>query len=384
MGTILRRFAFGTGLPRVLIGTTWLIALVACASCGRVAPSITPIVPPEPGTLIVTSEPSGAAIWLDHAATATVTPDTLREVAAGEHVVSVLLDGFSAAPESLLIDLSPADTAKAAFTLTAIEEGPLQVVLLEGFSNVDCTGCPQMNETILSLMAEPGHGLDRVLLIKYAANWPAIADPHYQANPAANTARLTFYQPYLSIGIPTLAADGGLAGASGSPPAIADLRTLVDALLQGNPGFSIAVEASVPSRATTVTATAILHAERPIARAGAVLNFALVQNPVVYGSPPGSEGETVFHWVMRDFATAADAPLPLAGEQTRQIDATLTRQTSWPADQLYVIAFVQDPSTREVLQSGYGAVTALLAAAPSHLGDPASLVTPSPQPRGSP
>ncbi len=77
---------------------------------------------------------------------------------------------------------------RADFALTAVQAPPPQVVLLEAFSNVSCVGCPQMSATVAALTAEPGFGPDRVLLVKYAANWPALNDPHYQAN-LATTAR---------------------------------------------------------------------------------------------------------------------------------------------------------------------------------------------------
>jgi hypothetical protein len=262
-----------------------------------------------------------------------------------------------AAPESLWVEVVAHATARAEFTLRQVEQAPLQVAVLEAFSNVSCVGCPQMAATLLALMAAPGYGTDRVLLIDYAANWPAVNDPHYQAAPTQNNARMTFYQAYLSVGIPTLVVDGALAGASGQPPSLDALRARVAERLAGDPGFEVDVSASTVTGGTTILARAALHAQRAVARSGAVLAFALVQDPVTYASAPGNQGETEFHWIMRDFVQSTDSPLPLAADGSAVCTATLTRQSAWPVADLHVIAFVQDPQTREILQAGHAVVS---------------------------
>jgi len=339
------------------------LLVASLCSCGRVAPRFSPPPPPETGTLIVTSVPDGANVLLDGLATGRVTPDTLRDLAAGPHEVRVWRDGWAVEPESVQVALAPQAIERAAFTLTLLEAAPSQVVVLEAFSNVNCVGCPQLAATLRALMAEPGYGPDRVVLIKYAANWPAVSDPHYQANPADNGARMTFYQAYLGVGIPTLIANGAVAGASGQPPALDALRDQVDDLLQGDPGFAIQVEAVALPGGTSVSARATLHAERQVSHANTVLQFALVQDPVSYATPPGNQGETEFHWIMRDLATATQTPLPLAAEQTVIREVTLVRQSAWPVTGLHVIVFVQDTQTREILQAGHAVVTAQAARA---------------------
>ncbi len=343
-----------------------ILLAASLPSCGRKAPWFAPEPPVPTGTLIVVSSPDSADILLDGVATARVTPDTLRDVEVGEHVVRVQLDGWAAAPESLRVDVVAQVTARAEFTLHRIVESPPQVVALEAFSNVDCVGCPQMATMLHTLMGEPGFGLDRVVLVEYAANWPAPTDPHYQAAPVQNTARMSFYQSALTVGIPTLLVNGALAGVSGQPPPLADLRQLVAERLAGDPGFAVRVVASTVAGKSAVVARATLRAVRAVERAGAVLAFALVQDPIIYATPPGNQGETEFHWIMRDFVQAADSPLPLAAGDSIVHSVTLTRQTAWPVEALHVIAFVQDPQTREILQAGHAGVTL---AAPSTVID---------------
>lgn len=335
---------------RLAVSCLALLLLAPPTSCGRKAPAFAP---QTSGALAVLSSPGGADIVLDGLATGHVTPDTLHEVEPGEHVVRVAREGWTASPESLVVDVAPPAAAVAEFTLSPVEPAWSRVVLLEAFSNVSCIGCPQLTATLHALMAEPAYGPDRLLLIEYATNWPAANDPHYQAARLQNDARMAFYLPYLNVGIPTLVLDGALAGVSGQPPSLDALRPLVDARLAADPGFGVRVVASTPAAGASVAARATLRATRAVARPGAVLAFALVQDPVTYATAPGNQGETEFHWIMRDVVRAAGSPLPLAAGDSMVCTATLARQAAWPAADLHVVAFVQDPATREVLQAAH-------------------------------
>jgi len=336
-----------------------VLLAIALSSCGRKAPWYAPT-RVGLGNLIVLSTPTGADILLDGIATGCVTPDTLSDIVAGGHVIRVRREGWLAAPESLRVQIVARETAQAEFVLTPGTGTPTPVVLLEAFSNVSCVGCPQMAATLRALLADPGFGLDHVVLVEYAANWPSATDPHYQAAPAQNTARMTFYQSDLGGGIPTLLVNGAIAGVSGTPPSIEGLRALVTSRLAGNPGFEIAVAASADG-AGAITARATLRAASAVDHPGAVLDFALVQDSLIYGSPPGNNGQVDFRWIMRDFVSAGEPVFPLGAHDSVERTVTLNRQTAWPLADLHVIAFVQDPQTREVLQAGHAAVTATLA-----------------------
>jgi hypothetical protein len=243
------------------------------------------------GRIAVSSIPAGAAISVDGFASGTVTPDTLADVGVGSHVVRVSLAGYASAPESLEVIVASGQTAAADFVLTPYSGAADKVVLLESFSNVSCPGCPAMNAAIHDFMETTGHGLDRVLLIKYSMSWPLATDPNYLANSADNTARMNYYMDYLTGGIPALAADGGLLGRSGNPPPPDDLPALVDPLLEMDPGFSVDVAAGI-SGASSVPVTVTLRAVREVDLDGCALQIVLVENPVSFDVPPGNQGET--------------------------------------------------------------------------------------------
>lgn len=84
------------------------------------------------GSIFVNSTPTGANIFLDHLATSKTTPDTLFEVAVGDHTVSVIKEGFLSSPDSLVITVNEDEVSTAEFVLLETPYGSLKVS-----SNVD-------------------------------------------------------------------------------------------------------------------------------------------------------------------------------------------------------------------------------------------------------
>ncbi|WP_292385018.1 DUF3344 domain-containing protein [Methanoculleus sp. UBA430] len=73
---------------------------------------------PEPGSILVTSTPTGAAVWLDDEETGEVTDCTLTNVPAGDHVVTVKLDGYADA--SMPVTVATGETAEVDLELTTL------------------------------------------------------------------------------------------------------------------------------------------------------------------------------------------------------------------------------------------------------------------------
>ncbi|MCB9295388.1 MAG: Omp28-related outer membrane protein [Lewinellaceae bacterium] len=81
------------------------------------------------------------------------------------------------------------------------------------------------------------------------------------------------------------------------------------------------------------------------------LFVAVVEKEIQYNAP---NGETLHHDVFRDMLTSKDGdPVSLAaagGSVTASFNYTI--QNNWNANQVYVLAFVQDYATKEVFNSG--------------------------------
>ncbi|MCP4291329.1 MAG: PEGA domain-containing protein [bacterium] len=301
-----------------------------------------------PTQLTVSSEPTGAAIFLDGEDTGETTPATIGNLEAGDVEVSLVLDGYYSSPISYTATVvANANTELAVGTFSFRSK---KVVMMEGFSNVDCAGCPELATNVENLMHQDGYGLDRVLYCKFSMSWPGL-DPHYQHNTSENNDRMNYYLNSLSLGIPMLTLDGEKAeGTSANfTPTSSEMATLIDTALQGEPGFLIDVTADFTN--TTIPLTATLTAMEDVDLTGHSLYIALVQELQEYEEAPGSEGETEFHWLFRDRVDALPSLGSMTSGETNVINETVQRG-EWDLDKLHVIAFVQNNATKDILQAG--------------------------------
>ena len=72
----------------------------------------------QPCSVEITSEPAGAAIWLDDKDTKLKTPGVLKEVPPGTHAIRLVLDGYQECER--IVYLSPGDADKFFYMLTAV------------------------------------------------------------------------------------------------------------------------------------------------------------------------------------------------------------------------------------------------------------------------
>jgi hypothetical protein len=307
------------------------------------------------GSLTVTSAPAGAAILLDGEDTGEVTPHTFDALLAGDYVVSVALDGFFADPAQQDVTIDAGAAASADFALALA-----RVVLLEGFSNVYCTGCPTMNANVDYVLHQPGYDASRVLYVK----WPALLsplDPFYWVTQDVTNARVAWYFGSSQINLPSLAGDGGVLGGLGTPVGADGMTAFID----GQPAtaaFRIVIETDEDLGDTadlSHDATVTIDAPEGADLTGCHLNVALVYEQVEAENEGYIEGVTEFHWVMRDHAQpstdigAVPAGSPVAFTVTLDdpLGGELPGHAVFPAGK-QIIAWVQDAATKDVLQAG--------------------------------
>ena len=313
------------------------------------------------GDMTVTSIPAGAAIVIDGDDTGEITPHTFT-LDAADYSVSVARQGFHPA-DARVTTVIGGDEVAQDFPLTAAK-----IVLLETMSGVNCEGCPAMNTMLLNVESA-GYHADRLLGIKYSGPFGG-SDLHFNANTAVLQARMTFYasNTIWNWAAPTLFFDGDLAVApdfNNGYPSFGDMVLQLDAALAADPGFAIDV-AVVDYDADPIVMTIDLIPTREITGTNVVLNVAVVENPVLYDTPPGAWGETEFHWICREFVQVSSSPLPVSPAAPGHFAYDLAKQANWTgvvSDNLWTIVFVQNQTTLEVLQAGALAPTS--AAAPA-------------------
>jgi len=337
-----------TPLLLAALGLPWL------AGCGQedAGPS-----GPQTGSLAVLSSLPGAAIYLDGTATGRTTPDTLLEVSAGTHGVVVSLGGYVCVPDSHLVAADSAAvtvtagaTAAASFTMTAYAYD--RVVVVEHFSNWNCTPCADADPKLDSLMVEqgPAPGAGRAVRIGYHDNIASLNDPFYLANPEDAEERTDYYNV---LDMPSI----WLCGRRHNPPigwanplAYTVLRDSVVA--RAATGAPLAITVTDGTGGGTFSVHAEITAQAGFRPRNCRIRIVVVELENTLAEP-APNGLTEFGYVMRDMVPdAAGEALVMTPGETLIVDRETTIGPTW-GDDLGAVVFVQrEDATREVLQAG--------------------------------
>lgn len=215
-------------------------------------------------------------------------------------------------------------------------------VLIEHFTQASCGPCATTNPGFDRNLLHPNTG--KVHHISYHTSWPG-TDPMYNQNTAENTARTTYYS---ITGVPSFVTVGNPS----HPAAYSAWQKQIDDMVeQGSPlKLSVEEQDNGTSREVHVVVTNVGSAQTPALK----LRTAIVESEVKYATPPGSNGEKEFPDVFRKMLpnTGGDALPALAPGESKTFTYTYDIASAWKAEELYVLAFVQNDATKEVLNSG--------------------------------
>ncbi|PID79183.1 hypothetical protein CSB20_11325 [bacterium DOLZORAL124_64_63] len=309
-----------------------------------------------PTILTVLSSPEGASVYLNaESEPRGVTPLDITLDDASPVDISLALDGYYVAPATLSVTPTAHETTVVPADSFHLRSS--KTVMMEGLSNVNCGGCPDLATNVHAFMHDGGIGLDRALYMKYSMNYPTPNDPHYRYNEIENADRGVYYQNYQGTGIPVLVIDGEKATgtAANNTPNDQEIAVLVnDALAGDRPGFLIDCEADFTN--TTVPVTVSVTAMEDVDLSNLTLYVALVQDYIHYDDAPGSQGETDFHWIFRDRLDTLPTLANMTAGQVLTYEGDLTRG-EWDLSTLHIIAFAQDDATKTIYQAGISAMT---------------------------
>lgn len=232
------------------------------------------------------------------------------------------------------------------------QQTPKRYVLIEEFTSATCPPCVQASEK-LNAMVRVENGL---ISVRYHMNWPAPGDPFNVANSTDNNARRQYYGvnsiPFAAVmgswtGHPVSSAfDNAVQQQRGRP---VRLLITVSENRQNAPNIQVQISIRNVSAQALDLSGHVLHV--------AVVNRR-VELPNLPQRLPGSNGETVFYDAMMKMLPSANGTQlsgSLAPGQEQQFGPfvyTLGTGELWPAGQDYVIAFVQNVNTKEVIDAG--------------------------------
>lgn len=209
--------------------------------------------------------------------------------------------------------------------------------LVEHFTNTWCPICASRNPSLFNVL---GNHPDRVHHVSYHPPYPYSGCPLYQFNKKENQDRADFYQVF---GTPTVVLNGG--SKMGGSPLLTESVLLAEMQKTSLVAVGVRESGQGQNRSATVTVRA----------GGAVAGDLRLQVLVVEKNLKftASNGELEHYNVMRKFLTPTTGQMlsiSSAGEQ--QFTFHFRDTAGWKAEEVYVLAFVQNATTREVLNSG--------------------------------
>ena len=283
-------------------------------------------------TLQVTSEPAGAAIFLDNRNTGKKTPDTLSAT-PGTHTIRLEKNGFVIKDSSVV--LGQQEKVKVNFKLDIVQR-----VLFESFANVSCIPCVSATENLLKFTS--AHAAENYVIMEYFANWPSPNDPFYKAVPKDVDQRVNFYGVQT---LPTLK----LKGTTGLDPNNYDeiVSKYNQAVTAQNTKIGISIDKQLVNNQLQVKVELFDFASQmtdPDLR----LFVAITEDSIHFDNPPGSNGIKDFEWVFRGFLSDRQGDLP--------DKSFFEYQKEWPSNWQYkhskIIAFIQNIQNKQILQTG--------------------------------
>lgn len=221
-------------------------------------------------------------------------------------------------------------------------------VLFEEGTNASCGPCASSNPILISWLQSH---LTQTISIMYHASWPGV-DPMYQANPTQSSERITYNN---ITAVPTCNVDGLIYDIW--PFSATAFDNALNTRVAVTPPVSITVvDQRIAGDSIKSQITLTVHSNLPSGTHK--LRVFAVEKLIVYSTPPGTNGEMVFHTVFRRAypnTTGVDCPTT-AG--TYNYTYKYKRESAWQDTSIVTVAFVQNDVNKEVLNAGKGAYIA--------------------------
>lgn len=213
--------------------------------------------------------------------------------------------------------------------------------MFEEFTSSTCSPCASFNSSTFNPFIEQ-HG-DEITLVKYQMNWPGSGDPYYTAEGGV---RRTYYGVNA---VPDLYTDGKVTATSSS-----GVNNAFNASINTITYIDIESQHEIQGNNVIINANII-----PYANYSNVTVYVVVIERVTTGNI-ASNGETEFHNVMMKMVPDANGTsCSLTANQVMNLQFTqdMSATNVEEMNDLMVVIFVQDNSTKEIYQSNYSVET---------------------------
>jgi hypothetical protein len=228
-----------------------------------------------------------------------------------------------------------------------------RVVLIQEGTNASCGPCAQQNPIFQPLMKS--FTQDKAIPVCYHASWPGNTDVMYQNDKAMNDGIISTY--YGFTGVPTAVSNGkltvptpSLGWYAGAPGDTTAFHKSIDSFNVASPTSPITITISHTNDGTTYTAAVTVTSD--VAITGKKLKIVVVEPYHYYSNSGGTNGEKEFFWVARKMLPSyTGVDLTLNANEPQTFTQTYTPKSEWTPGMLYIVAYVQDDATHEVLQA---------------------------------
>ena len=218
-----------------------------------------------------------------------------------------------------------------------------QYSLFEHFTNSSCAPCAAQNPIFQGDIL--ANNVGNIHHIAHHTWWPGNDDPFYQFNIAENTTRTNFYGVNA---VPTMIMRGNQW--TGGPAAVT--QTLINN--DQKYGSPIRVKVSETTAGANHNVSVEIQTLGTAPSGSHVLMVAVIEKDKTYPTPPGTNGETYFPNAFRKYLTSSSGnPITLAATGS-SVTSNFTYQmdAAWDYTKMYITAFVQNSSTKEIINSG--------------------------------
>lgn len=235
-----------------------------------------------------------------------------------------------------------------------------RMMLIEFFTSSTCGPCASNNPTMTAFLN--GQDPERITAIGFHMNWPAPGnDPMFLYNQTDNNARRGYY------GINSIPA-GQFDGLISIP--IAYSQSNLQATFNSRKDILSPVTIILTDSAystDSILVRAKIYCETYLTNPVVYAYIGLVENHIHYTSPPGTNGETDFYWVMRKmYPSGSGQQITLLPGQTVVVEQRYKKDPIWQWSEMMPVAYVQDNSTKEILNAAKKTANFTLLANPGY------------------
>lgn len=221
-------------------------------------------------------------------------------------------------------------------------------ILIEEATNTSCGPCATQNPTFKQFIRNHS---DQIIPLIYHAWWPGPDDPFYLEDTVMNKGRIIYYNIHTQ-GVPNVRVNGKIAPNSGNwyDGAAADTTAIASEMSKYTSSSPITMTVTEERSGNSSTVNVSIQTAQSLV--GKKPRVAVVEYFISYPQAPGTNGEREFSWVARKMLPDYNGTtLDLGSGSSKTYTFNYNIKTNWDAQQIYIVAFIQDDQTNEVLQA---------------------------------